>query len=236
MSPFIIISASLGYAVESIFGFGGSVITFLLLTTSIPSKEAVSMLPVFALVGSLLVVLSDLKSVRWKVIGKLCLFAVPGLVLGTLFMSYVPEKTFNIIVLAIIFIYGVNLIIGREPEVPQVLRKPLYTLAGFVMGATSIGVFFIPVIGAELGHQRAYRASLGLLWTNTAICRVPLYYLNGVLTVEGIESSLIAAPFLLVAIILGFLVHRIIPESHYRRYIGAAIVLTAVVNLTRMFI
>ncbi len=235
MSPFIIICASLGYAAESIFGFGGSVITFLLLTTSIPAKQAVSMLPVFALVGSFLVVLSDYKSANWKVIGKVCLFGVPGLILGTHFMGYLPEKTFNVIVLAIILIYGINLIIGKEPKIPLALRMPLYALAGFVIGSTSIGVFFIPVIGSELGLQREYRASLGLLWTITALCRVPLYFANGVLTMEGFTTSLLVAPFLLIAIIIGFRIHRIIPETHYKRYVGIAILLTAIVNLIRTF-
>ncbi len=233
MSPFIIICASLGYAAESVFGFGGSIITFLLLTQNIPAKEAVSMLPVFALVGSLFIVLSDHKSVKWKAIGRICLFAIPGLILGTLFMGEVPELTLKVFILAIILIYGVNLIIGKDPSVPNRLRKPLYVIAGFVIGATSLGVFFIPIIGSELGKQRSFRASLGFLWTITAIFRIPLYLANGVLTSEGMRTSLMAAPFLLGAILIGYFIHRLIPESHYKRYVGAAIFLTAAVNIVR---
>ncbi len=236
MSPFIIICASLGYAAESIFGFGGSIITFLLLTQNIPAKEAVSMLPVFALVGSIFIVLSDLKSVNWRVIGRISLFAIPGLILGTLFMGQVPETTFKIFILVIILIYGINLIGGKDPTVPARLRKPLYVVAGFVIGATSLGVFFIPIIGSELGNQRSFRASLGFLWTITALFRVPLYFANGVLTAEGMRISLIAAPFLLGAILIGYFIHRLIPESQYKRYVGAAIFLTAVVNLLRTFL
>ena len=65
MATFIILSATIGYMAESIFGFGGSVITYLILTQQMSPKEVVTMLPVFALVGSLFVLLSDYKSAKW---------------------------------------------------------------------------------------------------------------------------------------------------------------------------
>ena len=128
MNLFVIISASLGYATESIFGFGGSIVTFLLLTQSVTAKEAVSMLPLFAIAGSLFILLSDYRSVRWAVVGRILLFALPGLVLGSLLMRYIPEMLFRLFVLAIILLYGFNLVLGRDPSVPPVWRKPLYVL------------------------------------------------------------------------------------------------------------
>ncbi len=232
---FVIISASLGYATESIFGFGGSIVTFLLLTQSIAAKEAVSMLPLFAIAGSLFILLSDYRSVKWAVVGKILLFALPGLVLGSLFMRFVPETVFRLFVLAIILLYGFNLILGKDPSVPLVWRKPLYVLGGFIIGATSLGVFLIPVAGPEFGRQRAYRASFALLWLATAAGRIPMYMLNGVLTREGFRSAASAVPFILVAILIGYYIHRLIPETHYKRYVGIVIVLVAVVNLFTMF-
>ncbi|MCF7942082.1 MAG: sulfite exporter TauE/SafE family protein [Spirochaetia bacterium] len=235
MSILVIICASIGYAAESMFGFGGSIITFLLLSQSLPVKEAVSMLPVFALFGSLFIVLSDLPSVKWRTIGRICIYALPGLALGTLFMGKVPEQAFTLFMLAIIIAYGVNLIIGRDPAVPERLRKPLYAAAGFVIGATSLGVFFIPIIGSELGEQRSFRVSLGLLWTITAIFRIPLYMLNGVMTFEIFKSSLTVVPFLLIAILLGYYIHRMIPKARYKQYVGTAISAAAALNLLQLF-
>lgn len=231
MSLSIIICASIGYAAESIFGFGGSIITYLLLSRFLPDKSAVSMLPVFALFGSLLVLLSDVRSADWKTIGRICLFAVPGLVLGSLFMGKVPDGYFRMLMLLIILLYGLSLLSGRDPGIPQRYRRPLYGAAGFVIGATSLGVFFLPVIGSELGEHRRFRVSLALLWTITAIFRVPLYMLNGTLTREGFLSSLVVIPFLLVAILAGYIIHRRIPEARYKRYVGGAIVFAALFNL-----
>ena len=99
MSTFIIISASIGYMAESIFGFGGSVITYLILTQQMSPKEVVTMLPVFALVGSLFVLLSDYKSAKWGLIGKIALISMPTLILGTLFLDRLPETTLNLFIM-----------------------------------------------------------------------------------------------------------------------------------------
>ena len=231
MTSFIIFSASVGYAVESVFGFGGAVIIILLLTTTIPSKEVVSLLPVFDIAATLFIVLSDWRSVQWKTVGTVCIYAVPGLMLGSLFMGGVPEQVFKPIVLAIIIVYGMNLVRGKTLEVPTSLKKPFYVLAGLVMGATGIGMLFIPVIGSDFGDKRSFRASLGFFWFVTAITRLPLYLSNGVLSPEGISHAGVAVPFLLAAILLGYGIHRIIPSSQYRRYVGVAILFTALINM-----
>jgi uncharacterized membrane protein YfcA len=234
MSSFIIICASLGYTAESIFGFGGSVITFLLLTQKLPTKDVVTMLPVFALVGSLLVLLSDFKSADWKKIGKVSLLAVPPLILGSLSMGKLPERALNISILLLILLYGINLVSGKNPTISPQWRYPLYVLAGFIIGATSLGIFFVPIIGPTFKNQRTYRASLALLWFITGICRVVAYYFHGILTLEGIETAFTVAPFLLVGILLGYYIHRLIPESHYKRYVGAAIIFATTTNLIQL--
>ncbi len=236
MNPFIIISASLGYATESVFGFGGSIVTFLLLTQSIPAKEAVSLLPIFAIAGSLFIVISDYRSVMWVFIGKVLLFVLPGLLLGSFFMSYVPELTFRLFVLSIIFIYGVNLIRGKDPTIPPRWSIPLYITGGFIIGATSLGVFLVPVIGSRLKGQRVYRASLGFLWLATAVARLYLYMMQGILSTEGVMNALPAVPFLLAATLIGYYIHRMIPEAHYKKYVGIAIILTACVNTVSLFV
>ena len=62
-----------------------------------------------------------------------------------------------------------------------------------------------------------------------------MYMINGVLTREGFRSATSAVPFILVAILIGYYIHRLIPETHYKRYVGIVIVLVAAVNLFTMF-
>lgn len=234
MTTFIILSASIGYMAESIFGFGGSVITYLVLTQVMSPKEVVTMLPVFALVGSLFVLLSDYKSAKWALIGKISLISMPTLVLGTFFLDRLPETTLNLFILVIILIYGGNLIIGKNPSVPDKLRYPLYALAGFIIGATSLGIFFVPIIGSLFDDQRSFRASLAFLWVITGILRVLSYFFSGVLTVSAIKMATLASPFLLIAIIMGYAIHRIIPKDHYKKYVGAAIIFASMINIIKI--
>jgi len=234
MSTFIILSATIGYMAESIFGFGGSVITYLILTQHMSPKEVVTMLPVFALVGSLFVLLSDYKSAKWALIGKISLISMPTLVLGTFFLDRLPEHTLNLFILTIILIYGVNLIIGKNPSVPDKLRYPLYALAGFIIGATSLGIFFVPIIGSLFDDQRSFRASLALLWVVTGILRVLSYFFSGILSVSAIKMAALASPFLLIGIIIGYIIHRIIPKDHYKKYVGAAIIFASFINIVKI--
>ena len=231
MTPFIILCASIGYGIESIFGFAGSVVTYLLLTQFLTAKETIALLPVFALAGSLIILTSDWKAIRWRVILRVCIFALPGLVLGIFFMDRLADNYLSTGVLVIILVYGISLIAGKNPTVPSMLRIPLYFISGAVIGAASLGVLFIPVLSSELGDRRSFRASLALLWFITACFRVPLYIASDILTTSGIISGLWAIPFLFVAIIGGFMIHKIIPEAHYKRYVGFAITAVSLVNL-----
>ncbi len=238
MTPFIVICASIGYAVESIFGFGGSVVTYLLLIQMLSAKEAVVLLPVFALAGSLFILLSDWAAVKWVVIRKVSLLAIPGLAAGALLMEHLGEAYLAAGVLLIILIYGISLIAGKNPVVPKIIKNPLYLFSGFIMGATSLGVLFVPVVGSELGDgdRRSFRASLALLWFLTALVRVLLYIATGVLTPRSLLDGVWSYPFLLLAIYIGFAIHKKIPEASYKRYVGFAIAGISMINFVLMFI
>jgi len=236
MSSFVIMCASFGYTAESIFGFGGSVITFLLLTQQLPAKDVVTILPVFALVGSLIVLLSDFKSIEWKKISQVAALSIPPLILGSLCMGRLPDRALNLTILTLILLYGINLISGKNPVIPTSWRYPLYVIAGFVLGATSLGIFFVPIIGPTFNNQRNYRASLALLWFITGIARIATYYLNGILSLSGIETALIASPFLAIGVLIGYYLHRLIPEAHFKRYIGGAIIFATVANILQILL
>jgi uncharacterized membrane protein YfcA len=236
MTPFIIICASIGYAAESIFGFGGSVVTYLLLIQMLSAKEAVVLLPVFALAGSLFILISDWAAVKWVVIRKVSLLAIPGLAAGALLMERLGEDYLAAGVLLIILIYGISLIAGKNPAVPKNIKNPLYLFSGFIMGATSLGVLFVPVVSAELGDRRSFRASLALLWFLTALVRVLLYIATGVLTPRSLLDGVWSYPFLLLAIYVGFAIHKKIPEASYKRYVGFAIAGISMINFILMFI
>ncbi len=231
MTGFIIICASIGYGVESVFGFGGSVVTFLLLTLRLSAREAVPLLPVFALAGALFILISDWRAVKWILIRNVCLFALPGLVVGSLITGRADETVLAASVLTVIFLYGVTLAAGLNPAAPRSLKKPLCFVSGLIMGVTSLGVTFIPVLREELGDRRSFRATLALLWFITAAVRIPIYAAAGVLNGEAFLTGMKAVPFLLITIYTGFRLHRRIPEHLFSRFIGAAVALFSAANL-----
>jgi uncharacterized protein len=231
MTGFIILCASIGYGVESVFGFGGSVVAYLLLTLQLSAREAVPLLPVFALAGALFILISDWRAVKWILIRNVCLFALPGLIIGGLVTGQADETLLAAVVLTVIFLYGLTLAAGINPAVPRSLKKPLYFVSGVIMGITSLGVTFIPVLREELGDRRSFRATLALLWFITAAVRIPVYVAAGVLNGEIFFTGVMAFPFLLIAIYTGFRLHRRIPEHLFTRYIGAAVALFSAANL-----
>lgn len=231
MSPFVILSVSIGYFIESMFGFGGSTITYLLGTQFIAPKELIAMLPVFAITGSLFVLITDRGSASWKFIFSVLFYALPGLVTGALTMAYVPERPLAISILILIVLYSLTLIAGKNLGFPLWARRPLYVFSGFVVGATSLGTVFIMVLSSQLETQRSFRSSLALLWTLLAVARIPMYAMSGILTTQAAISSLISLPFVIISILLGFWIHTRIPKAHYRRYLGALMGAASLVNL-----
>lgn len=221
----------MGYGTESVFGFGGSVVTFLLLTLFIPAKEAIAFLPVFALFGSLLILVSDLRSVKWNTVLRISAVSILPLVLGAYLMNILPDKALAVFVLLVIITYGVTQTLGITFSIPRGVINPLYAIAGFVIGATSIGVLYIPPASEELLARRSFRASLALLWFITAAVRIPFYMAVGILSPDSLLNSLAAVPFLALAIYGGYYLHRKIPEHHYQRYVGGAVTVFGIASL-----
>lgn len=221
----------MGYGIESVFGFGGSVVTFLLLTLLIPAKEAIAFLPVFALFGSLLILVSDLRSVKWSIVLRISAISIPPLVLGVYLMKILPDRALAVFVLFLIIFYGITQTLGITFSIPGSVVNTLYAIAGFVIGATSIGVLYIPPASEELPARRSFRASLGLLWFITAAVRIPFYMAVGILSPVNLLSSLAAVPFLALAIYGGYYLHRKIPEHHYHRYVGGAVTVFGIASL-----
>ena len=226
-----ILCASIGYGTESIFGFGGSVVTFLLLSSILPGKEIIALLPSFAVVGGVLILLSDRTEADWHTIARICRYAIPGLLIGVFLMDWISDSIITVVVLVVSLVFGIATMRGSEPQPPPHLRALLYGISGIMIGATSLGILFIPIIKADLGGRRNFRASLALLWLITALFRYPLYALQGILDPEGMLTGLLAVPFLIIAITPGFRIHLRIPERSYKKYVGAAISVVAAVNL-----
>lgn len=226
-----ILCASIGYGAESIFGFGGSIVTFLLLSTVLPGKEIIALLPSFALVGSIIILLTDKAEADWRTILRICRYALPGLLLGVVLMDKISDSLLTVAVLVVSLGFGISAMCGSDLRPPPQLRALLYLVSGIMIGATSLGILFIPVIRADLGGRRNFRASLALLWLITALFRYPLYAIQGILTPAGMLTGLLAVPFLVASIRIGFRIHLNIRESSYRTYVGAAISVVAAVNL-----
>jgi len=127
----VIISALIASCVAAIAGFGGSVIMLPVLVWTVGITDAIPVLTVGQLIGNLTRVVLNRCEVKWPVVWRFALGAVPTAIIGGIIFATVPAA-------ALIRVLGVFLILmvlyRHNPWGKQIKMK----LSGFVpLGAAS---------------------------------------------------------------------------------------------------
>jgi uncharacterized protein len=143
------IAAFVGATVQSATGFGFALILGPALFAVLSPYEAVTALLLLGLLLNVLVLLDGAGPVRWRIIGPLLAFAVPGLAVGTALLSALPKPALQIVVGAAVVVAA--LLQWRSDPAPASRAKPSLGSAlvvGLASGAltTSTSVSGPPIV------------------------------------------------------------------------------------------
>ena len=139
----IAIIACFAYAIESIFGFGGTII-FLGISGLIYDFESLLKLAmIVGLSSGLAVLIQSFKHLSFKYLGIILIYTTPGALIGTMMITYLASgfliKLFSIILI----IYGIINLFFPNIIIPKILKKGLLILGGFIQGIYTVGGPFV---------------------------------------------------------------------------------------------
>lgn len=217
----------LSYFLESIFGFGGTII-FVGLGGTFHDFVEILLLGIYvALVASATVIFQQRKDIPWGHMKRLALPFLPGLVIGTLLIDVLASMWLLKIFALVMIGYGLQSLFFPKLEIPRIFRLACLVFGGFIQGVYSCGGPFV-----LMGYRHEFKNKSDLRITMAAFFfATNLWKLlqNGLTTGSAIPVILqywwLAVP-VVASIYAGYWVHKRISEQHFK--IGMTVGITLI--------
>ncbi|MES2678100.1 MAG: sulfite exporter TauE/SafE family protein [Pseudomonadota bacterium] len=210
-----------GFFIESIIGFGGSLVAFSILGFFIDIKELILMAIYTATTASIFVLASDHKGFDQNIFFKSFPYCLVGTIIGAVF--FVNNDSRIIIIafgLFLIFLAAKTMFFDNI-KLPKHFSNLVLTIGGISQGIFGIGgPFFAIALKEKFKNKSQMRATLAIFFIFFNLIRICQFSLQGTLTADVFfKLWWIAAP-LAISIHLGHLVHKKISESAFKKIVA----------------
>jgi len=229
---------------ESIMGFGGTVLALPILAILTPILDIKSTLvPVLAL-GNIVccigIVWVGRKDLVWSELKAILAWMAIGLPIGFLVAGYASEVSLRFVLGLFVLAVAVAYLIRREnaevlqeqSESPLVraYRRVILILAGVVHGMFTTGGPLLVVYAARaLRTKGLFRVTLAMVWLILNIVMVSGWIADSRIAAQAWPLAGITIPFIIGAVVVGDHFHHRLPEATFRK---AAYVLLLIAGIS----
>lgn len=234
MSAIFLIASTfaLGFFFESIFGFGGSLIAYSILSFFIDFKLAILSGFYIGTLSSLYIACSSFKDIEFKIFKKLFFISLFGASLGAYFFSNLPVKILSpIFGLLLIFIALKNLFFDKKNQdnvnklnckKTKFFKFKLLLISSLAQGAFGTGgPFVVNALKNDFKNKSTLRATMALFFFFCNMLRLPQLIISNDFNLELFNKIYWTIIPVLIAIYFGHKVHLKISERYFKIGIGA---------------
>ena len=228
----IALIACFAYAIESIFGFGGTIIFLGISGFFFDFNSLLKLAMIVGLSSGLAVLIQSYKYVSLKHLIKILIYTIPGALIGTYFISYFASDVLIKIFALILIVYGCFNLFFPDMKFPQFLKNFFVILGGFIQGIYTIGGPFV-LMGYKdyFSSKQELRSTMaGYFFIINSLRAIFFMFLGG----SYLEIVKIYYPITLLVMLsvwLGYFIHKQIPEILFKKLIIIAITLIGVLIL-----
>ena len=213
---FIVIFA---FFCESIFGFGGGLISIPLLSTLGNVKNTVLFVLIFQLLMGF-VTYKNLKEADWEILKKIGLGIIIGVTLGSLNLRFASDSVLGKILgitIAAVLIKSVFFAKFTIKPGSKVLETLLGIIGGYLQGVIGTGgpIFTMYLINTTVSKQ-TFRATLMVIFFATSIYRFLFGLAYQPQYSDVVFSALPIIPIFVVVTLLGNRLAGKIPDKYFR--------------------
>ena len=228
----IALIACLAYAIESIFGFGGTIIFLGISGFFFDFNSLLKLAMIVGLSSGLAVLIQSYKYVSLKHLNKILIYTIPGALIGTYFISYFASDVLIKIFALILIVYGCFNLFFPDMKFPQFLKNFFVILGGFIQGIYTIGGPFV-LMGYKdyFSSKQELRSTMaGYFFIINSLRAIFFMFLGGSY-LEIVKIYYPIALLVMLSVWLGYLIHKQIPEILFKKLIIIAITLIGVLIL-----
>ena len=228
----IALIACFAYAIESIFGFGGTIIFLGISGFFFDFNSLLKLAMIVGLSSGLAVLIQSYKYVSLKHLIKILIYTIPGALIGTYFISYFASDVLIKIFALILIVYGCFNLFFPDMKFPQFLKNFFVILGGFIQGIYTIGGPFV-LMGYKdyFSSKQELRSTMaGYFFIINSLRAIFFVFLGGSYF-EIVKMYYPIALLVMLSVWLGYFIHKQIPEILFKRLIIIAITLIGVLIL-----
>jgi len=228
MNPQIIIGIGfiVGALVESIFGFGSTIIAYLIIGLFIDFKTAIWLGVLIATLTSAFVFLTGIKNLSKKDLFYILLPAIPGLIIGSFLLDYVNSeillKIFGILIISF------TLYDFLKPKIPKFLERFLLLINGFIHGFIGTGGPIPVTIMKNKMDKSALRTTFALYFVILDVMRIVQYYLQNTFNFSETFQYWWLVIAILIVVILGHKIHLNISTKLFKQGISVILLIAGI--------
>ena len=210
-----------GFFIESIIGFGGSLVVFGILGFFVDIKQLILMAIYIATTASIFVVASDYKSFSRVIFIKYLPFCLIGTIIGSVFFVHNNSQI-------IIFIFGLFLLLlaSKIMFFDNIKLSNKWTNLTLIIGGISHGIFgiggpfFATALQNHFKNKSEMRTTLAIFFITFNLIRIGQFLMQKTLTFDVLFSLWWVAAPLAISIHLGHLVHKKLSESVFKKMVA----------------
>ena len=220
----IALIACFAYAIESIFGFGGTIIFLGISGFFFDFNSLLKLAMIVGLSSGLAVLIQSYKYVSLNHLIKILIYTIPGALIGTYFISYFASDILIKIFAIILIIYGCFNLFFPDIRFPQFLKNFFVILGGFIQGIYTIGGPFV-LMGYKdyFSSKQELRSTMaGYFFIINSLRAIFFMFLGGSY-LEIVKIYYPIALLVMLSVWLGYFIHKQIPEILFKKLIIIAI-------------
>lgn len=223
----------IGFVIESIVGFGGTLIAYSFLLFFFDIKALIISTIILPIIASIFILFSDYKSINWKallIFTPICLVGIP---FGIMLFSFLPSNVILKILATFLILFGFRSAFFGEIVTKGIASKIIVFLSGVIHGLIGTGGP-IAIIGmkTDLKTKSSIRASMAVFFLILNIFRITQLYLTGVEPFSFFVNVYIAIP-MLAGIWIGHKIHKKISESQFKILLSIFFIIAGVLLFLR---
>ena len=235
---------TIGFFFESIFGFGGGIIAYSILSFFIDLKTAIIAGFYVGTLSSLIIILTSYQHFEKKIFNKTVIISVFGSIVGVFCFVYFPVKILSLIFgVLLIFIALKNLFLEKkiDPQIEQELRNKkfgflkikLIFIGAMAQGAFGTGgPFIVNALKYHFANKSSLRTTMSAYFLFCNFVRLPILIYKNEFNFDFFYKIYWIIIPVFMAIWLGHKVHLKISPHHFKIGIG---IITLIAGLKFLF-
>jgi len=227
------IGVFVGFYVQTVIGFGGSLVALPLLLFGMELPDAISYLSIFYFFSSVFLIAKEGRNIDMKLVLKLALASVVGVVLGILVLAFskpiVLKKALGFFILTYV---AYTLFWKKRIQLSKSGVLSFGILAGFFSGVFSTGgPLYAVCVENSVKDMRIFRATMIALSALVTVTQIPVLVATGLLTFTHLKLSLYIFPVFLFAQFLGKLTFRKINGKVFKIFLITILSISGIIML-----